>query len=571
MLILNAPLCVFQSFGQHDFIEPDPYRLTNGVAFRRSFTLSAGRFAWLVQWQVELLAFEKLEAIKLVIVDIATGFTLSEVEINGKETPFTQAVLENIVIITENTERRNVEISGSVFGALGQVRLRHIKVVEIAECEPSRDIFFDETAKFETKRIKSVFIGATNICNANCPHCPTNKKMTGHLARGYMDMEIFERFIRQLDGIAIDDGLLFGLFGEPFSDPFLEERVKLIKRLRPDIEIDIATNAGAADSERVASIVEHLRHISIHIEAATPIDYNKLMVPLKAEDVFPIVDEIIHVAPLHVSITTPLHRGNCHEASAIRHRWGRHGIDIRFSALQTRVTDFTMAKRSTLAPTPGFWKVDLIDILVIDWDGTVLATCDDFLRRQPIGDLKSQSLADVLNGSARRQAFEALRTYRWKDLPSIYDAIVDDKRAVESFSNAGISDPPLFELTPDRFQHAEGANRELGIIKISHTGDAQKISVFGPYINLPAGRYIARFKGTAKPNSRMAILFEAVSNFGARQLGTVQREGVELENLDVALEFLHERPEESLEFRILSKFGQSDEVFVFTGVTIKRV
>lgn len=568
MLISNAPLCVFQSFGQHDFIEPDPYRLTNGVAFRRSFTLSAGRFAWLVQWQVELLAFEKLEAIKLVIVDIATGFTLSEVEINGKETPFTQAVLENIVIITENTVRRNVEISGSVFGALGQVRLRHIKVVEIAECEPSRDIFFDETAKFETMRVKTVFIGATNICNANCPNCPTNKKMTGHLDRGYMDMDIFERFIRQLDGIAIDDGLLFGLYGEPFCDPHLEERVKLIKRLRPALEIDIATNAGAADTERVARIVEYIRHISIHIEAATPDIYNKLMVPLKAKEVFPKVEEIIRLAPRHVSITTPLHRGNCHEASAILHRWGRHGIDVRFSTLQTRATDFTMAKRSTLAPTPGFWKADLLDILVIDWDGTVLATCDDFLRRQPLGDLKSQSVAEVLSGATRRQVFEALRTYRWNDLPSIYDAIVDDKTAIESFGNARINDACLFELTPDRFQHAEEAYRELDTIKIGHT---PKICVFGPYIKLPVGRYIVRFKGTAKPNLRMALLFEAVSNFGERQLGVVRREGVDLEKLDVALEFLHERPEESLEFRILLDSGQTDDEFVFTGVTIRRV
>jgi len=246
-------------------------------------------------------------------------------------------------------------------------------------------------------------------------------------------------------------------------------------------------------------------------------------------------------------------------------------VPVWFSTLQTRATDLTAAKRNALAPTAGFWPPNLMDILVIDWDGVVLATCDDFLRRQPLGDLKVESVTQVLDGAPRRQAFEALREYRWRDMPSLYDAICDDPRAAQSYEHAGIDDLPVFEFPPERFQHAQDVERGERVIRIGARPDDADPAVFGPYVHLPIGRYIARFKGGAARAQGMALEFEAVSDFGRRRLASVYRSGAQLRDEGAAIEFHHHHPGDAIEFRILSRSGAAGDVFDFAGVTLTRI
>ncbi len=94
--------------------------------------------------------------------------------------------------------------------------------------------------------------------------------MTAHMERGVMSMSLFEKLVTELDGIAIDDALLFGVFGEPFDDPLLEERIRFIKAHRPDLAIDIASNGALLTPERVAAVEPYVRRIAVHIEAVTP-------------------------------------------------------------------------------------------------------------------------------------------------------------------------------------------------------------------------------------------------------------------------------------------------------------
>ena len=46
----------------------------------------------------------------------------------------------------------------------------------------------------------------------------------------------------------------------------------------------------------------------------------------------------------------------------------------------------------------------------------VLVCCNDFLRQEPIGDLSSETLADILRGPKRRRVFEALRAGAWEEI-----------------------------------------------------------------------------------------------------------------------------------------------------------
>lgn len=571
MLLSAAGRRIFQSHGEYDFPEPIPRKPDCGLAFRRTLSLPAGRHGWLVQWQVDQGFVSKIADVSVEIADLETDGLLAHVALSAAAEPITLQALDGLTLVTKSAKPCNVVVRGTVSGALGHVRLRHLKVIELGSSLLERQHFEDLEVVFQTRWLKSIFIGTTNVCNANCPHCPTNKKMTAHLDRGCMSMDLFERIIRQLDGVTIGDSILFGVFGEPFADPLLEQRIGLIRQFRPDLPIDIVTNAGLADAQRVATIAEHIRVLAIHIEATTPDLYNKLMWPLKAAQVFPTVDEILAIAGNRVTITTPLHRANCHEASAIRHRWGRRGNSVLFNPLQTRATDRTSAKQNALAPTAGFWRADLVDLLVIDWDGTVLLTCDDFLRRQPLGNLRTQSLKEILDGEPRRQAFDDLRSYRWTRLPSIYDSIVDDVRAVDSYGDAGVQAARHLELSALSFQTSVNGTRGDSVIKVHHDVDVGTPAVFGPYVSLPIGRYVVRFRGTACSTEKLELNFEVVSGFGQRSLGLLNRKGAQLVSLDLAIEFSHDYPDETLEFRIVALKGQPGESFTFQGVSISRV
>jgi hypothetical protein len=368
-------------------------------------------------------------------------------------------------------------------------------------------------------------------------------------------MEIYEKLICGLANIEIGDTLLFGVFGEPFADPLLEERIALTKRLRPDLQIDIASNGELASPERVAGVIDHVRRISIHIEASSPDLYDKLMVPLKAAKVFPNIDVLIRRFGAKITITTPLHQANLHDVPRLKQRWIHHGINVDFLSLQTRTTEKTLAKRVNLGATGGFWSADLIDILVVDWDGMVLATCDDFLRRQPLGDLRQDSVKKIMEGAPRRSLFDALRGHRWHQLPSLKDAIVDDSDITRAFS----------AVTPIRARWTiyglqllggPGSRKVADGIMLGMPNSLDEALVFGPYLDLPVGRYHARFRGTSvRPADDLGLVFEVAADMGARRHAAVERYGQELASLDVTMEFTHRDPASLLEFRIFALSG----------------
>jgi sulfatase maturation enzyme AslB (radical SAM superfamily) len=563
--------CYFQSFGIYDFVQPERHAIDSGVVFERSVNIPPGRHGWLVQMQADIRCIDELREIMIEIIDARTGERLCESRIGRDDAPISIEMLDDIVLTTASSVARSIFVRGIASGGLNHVRLRHLKVIGLGETEPLREAFADADAILRTDWLKAVFIGATNVCNANCPHCPTNKKMTSHLARGHMDIQLFRKLMEQLKDVTIGDGILFGVFGEPFADPLLEDRIKTIREFHPSTAIDIATNGELADPARVRAILDHVRSIAIHVEACSPELYDKLMWPLKASTMFPRIEELLSIGRGRIFVTTPLHAENCHEAPALRHRWERDGNRVQFSSLQTRATERTLARRAGLALTAGFWTANLLDILVVDWDGTVLTTCDDFLRRQPLGNLNDQDVADILASDARKKIFENLRRYRWTELPSIYDSMIDDPRATQSYAVAGIESPPRW-MSVAAFRTINKGNLQGSVIKVSHDPSrAHDAAVFGPYLKLERGRYIARFKGRAGTAKRLALRFEVVSGFGHRVLGELHQTGAMLANLDLPLEFSHVAADELLEFRIFVLDGSEDESFEFEGVTLSSL
>jgi radical SAM protein with 4Fe4S-binding SPASM domain len=67
-------------------------------------------------------------------------------------------------------------------------------------------------------------------------------------------------------------------------------------------------------------------------------------------------------------------------------------------------------------PKSGTCPQEIIFDLIVDWDGTVLVCCNDFLRQEPIGNLREETLGEILRGPRRRRVLDVLRTGTWEEL-----------------------------------------------------------------------------------------------------------------------------------------------------------
>jgi hypothetical protein len=542
-----------------EYFAPRPIGDGGALICRHSLILPAASFALLVQVQADAAGVEQPFDITVTIEDHVDGrqYARHQRRITGQDA----VELDSLIFRFDMPAMAPATLSVYVSDATTPIRLRHLKLVRSDAIDPRLADFSDTSARFSATSVKAIFVGTTNICNANCAHCPTNKSMTAHLERGIMSMDLFDKLLDGLEDVNVQDSMLFGVFGEPFADPHLELRIAKLRQRFPEMAVDIATNGALADEDRVARIVDKVRRISIHVEGATAAVYDKLMAPLKAGEVFPRVDRLIERFGAKITVTTPLHRANAHEVPWLKQRWGDHGADVAFLPLHTRASERTLAKRIGLAPTAGFWREDLVDIVVIDWDGTVLATCDDFLRRQPLGSLATASLPEILDGAPRRALFDNIMSYRWSELPSINDAVVDDHAIVRAYSALAL-DSRERRFHAHRLSCGPNARRVQAGIVVTPSPSAAAL-VYGPYVSLPPGRFLVRVHCHVDGVPQDAnFTFEISRSHGRHRYAAVRRSTDEMTSTPIGIEFLHDAPGDMIELRIFAERFMSGTFYI---------
>ncbi len=290
-------------------------------------------------------------------------------------------------------------------------------------------------------RLSFVAIGTTGLCNASCVHCPTGKSETDNVPRHPMALPLFEKIVRGIADLDLSVGLLnLGLFGDGLLDPLVVERVRLARTLLPEVHISVNTNAAAYTASRHKSLFGLTSAITIHVESLIPECYDHLMQPLRAERVFPKIEQIIADFPGCVDVSVPVSQVNCRELGAIRNHFLSRGVrNVHFDPLISRTSqDLSLFMKLAIEPAKHNCNRDILDELVVDCDGKVLMCCNDFRRIEPIGDLnKEEFLALLLNerriamrskldnmehmqiATCRQCYSDARHSKRWSELASI--------------------------------------------------------------------------------------------------------------------------------------------------------
>ncbi len=263
-------------------------------------------------------------------------------------------------------------------------------------------------------RFRFVNLGTTGTCNASCIHCPTGKATTTHVPRGMMSMLLYERII---DGIAasdfpVTDQIAFGLFGDALVDPLVVKRAEYLRSKLPTTRLSINTNGAAFNPDRHGPLKDLATLIMLHCESILPETYNDLMRPLRAERVFPKIEQLLEAFFGKVSVSVPLSKRNLEEADGIR-KWfmSRGATQVVFDPLSSRCAeDRTLFNCLALNPTKIACGPDIMDDLIIDTDGTVLMCCQDFQRIEGIGAMGESDLETMLADPLREITRHRLRS-----------------------------------------------------------------------------------------------------------------------------------------------------------------
>jgi len=282
--------------------------------------------------------------------------------------------------------------------------------------------------RWPVTRVRAVIIGTTNTCNASCIHCPTNKPLTRHLARGPMDWDLYRKLIDGLceTGLPIDGDISFGLFAEPLIDPLLLDRLRYARERLPHVPQVVYSNGGAATAELGASVGEFVDHVAFHVEGVSAEVYDDLMRPLRAEHVFPRIEAFIKACPKPVYVSCPISRRNVGEFAALKEYWLARGAQgVNPQPLLNRSCENLGFSALAFDPFPVACGEDVVSHLLVDADGAVVVCCGDFEKRNIIGDLTRETVSEVLANPARRALFDAFKSRQHHQYAPCHDCRAD--------------------------------------------------------------------------------------------------------------------------------------------------
>ncbi len=470
----------------------------------------------------------------------------------------------------------DVLLTGHVTANCSTTLFRLITVIGGFDRQPSREDFFSAVAIPNVRKIRGIVIGTTGVCNASCIHCPTNKP-SRRMPQGRMSMELFSKIVNELAKASYKGNILFGLFGEPFDDPFLAKRLKLVKEKLPRTEISIATNAGLFDESRHSEVLDLADIIAVHVESVSPDVYNRIMDPLKAERVFPRIISLIKLAQKkgrnNITLTAPIHRENILDADRIRQFFepaGNFGLD--FTPISNRAWDAGPFFEMALAPTGvACQPPQILDQLIIDWDGAVLPCCFDFSKSMVLGNLNKFTIEEVYANQAWKDMLEVFRRGEWSRRSACAQCRADDGFTVGSMVTNLTNSARNKVLNYEAKSFAVTASGKRGtdgtITTIPKSEDG--CVVYGPYILLRPGRYKVYFSVTVLSNGGATVLFDVCS----RRMDRLASKYLDVSlpgKVDGTLEFTQTStdPGDLFEFRVW-KFGNVS--FAFRGVTLVRL
>ena len=265
----------------------------------------------------------------------------------------------------------------------------------------------------------ALLIDITNRCNAKCVWCP-NPDLTNV---GAMDMDVYRKII---DDYGSRGGVLtFGTFGEPLMDKHMKKRIEYLKCYPKIHKIEILTNGFFLNENIVPTIIENGVGVDIsldELDKQTFEDVKKMSFDIvrdnivnflkansKATKPVPVNIRIKTMKTVEETLEQELFKViTSYDCSVVLNsiddniisNWAgkldKESFIKEYEISTNNKTQFTHKRfnQTNIAPCTQLWKW-----MVVYWDGSVVLCCADMFSQAIVGDLKSNSIAEVWNGS----------------------------------------------------------------------------------------------------------------------------------------------------------------------------
>lgn len=264
--------------------------------------------------------------------------------------------------------------------------------------------FLIDDVDAEARRSHLLFLSleTATSCNHRCPFCPVSVDPRD---REVMDQELFESILDQVVEAAGRSVVVFlSNYNEPTIDPLFEERCRALFARR--VPVSILTNASHLTPERAARLsgMGRFRYVGINLPTLDPGRYQKLHGTKDLARVLANVDALdARALAEETAIVVLGYEDETHRAdlASIRARFGPRGWDVRPFRIRSRPAS------GTFVPEPPAKKklrgCELMgsrpfEHLHVTATGRAVLCCQDYYERLTIGDLKTQSVGDLLGG-----------------------------------------------------------------------------------------------------------------------------------------------------------------------------
>ncbi len=264
--------------------------------------------------------------------------------------------------------------------------------------------FLIEDVDREARRSHLLFLSLETCtsCNHRCPFCPVS---VDPREREVMSQELFESIVDQCRAAAGPGFVVFlSNYNEPTVDPLFEERcLALFARGLP---VSILTNASHFTPDRAQRLERagKFRYIGINLPTLDPERYLKLH---GTRDLARVLDNIDAMRASALAEETAIvvlgdeDEAHRKDVEAIRARFEPKGWDVRPFKIRSRPAS------GTFVPEPPAKKTlrgcELMgsrpfEHLHVTATAKAVLCCQDYYERLTVGDLKTQSVAELLGG-----------------------------------------------------------------------------------------------------------------------------------------------------------------------------
>jgi hypothetical protein len=243
-----------------------------------------------------------------------------------------------------------------------------------------------------------VQIEATNICNAKCTFCPRDD-MTRR--QGIMDMALFTRIVDQCASLGIGHVRMHN-YGEAFVDKKLPEKIAYAKSTGIP-EVGVITNGSLLGPDVARAVIEAgLDAINISLDAAGKETFEATRLGLKYDKVIANVEGLVRIRRelgrrRPKLILSFVRQDNSAEEQAFIDHWSAVADKIHVTELHNWAG--TLRRRADVNfPCYRQWLT-----FTVLWDGRVSLCCADLDGHVVLGDLNTQTIAEIWNGDAYRR------------------------------------------------------------------------------------------------------------------------------------------------------------------------